>query len=68
MKVTVHTRLNSELLYFLSAFVMAIVMASTLASLKPIAPHAGKTGPTGMKIAGSATGWTGRDAQFENGS
>jgi len=67
MKVAVHTLQNSELLYFLSAFVMAIVMATTLASLEPIAPHTGNAGPSGVKIAGSATGWTDQDAQFDSG-
>ena len=68
MKVTVQTLQNSELLYFLSAFVMAIAMATTLASLNPVALHAVKAGLTGMKIAGSATGWTDRVAQFDSGS
>ena len=68
MKVTVQTLQNSELLYFLSAFVIAIATATTLASLEPITPPIGKAGPTGVKIAGSTTGWTDQDAQFDSGS
>jgi hypothetical protein len=68
MKNAVCTRQfsNSELLYFLSAFAVAILFAMTLANLKPVVMNAGISGTGSLDIAASPAGQTVQEYRFEH--
>lgn len=58
---------NSDLLYFLSAFAIAVIFVIALGNLKPIATKTGNIRLVSVKIAASAPEKTAEEYRFDHG-